>query len=96
MPYELTPEIIAIGAVSFVVLIAIYCILELVNQKKICANVIKELSKYSKLAKQRKGQITILKDALEKATQGKYRHPEKGYFIGKDEFYACFGIQHED
>lgn len=86
-------EMIAICAVCFLVLITLYCIVELVNQKKACATIIKELNKYSQLAKQRKTKIEILETALGHATKGKCRHPEKGYFIGKEEFYAYFNLK---
>ncbi|MEM8833062.1 MAG: hypothetical protein AAGB32_00845 [Pseudomonadota bacterium] len=86
-------ELLISGFIAVIVLIAVICIFELFRAKAALNDTIKELHKLNNIAKSRGKTIETLKIALGHATKGKCRHPEKGFFIGKEEFYAYFGLK---
>lgn len=89
----ITPEMLIITAVVLLVLIALVLISELFQYKRAFNKTLEELSKHSRIVSQQKSEIAKLKSAMDSAVNGKYRHPEKGYFISKEEFYHCVGIK---
>lgn len=86
-------ELLISGFIAVIVLIAVICIFELFRTKAALNNTTKELYKLNNIAKSRGKMIETLKTALGHATQGKYRHPEKGFFISREEFYDFFNIK---
>ena len=89
----MTLNIVLSGCIAVIVLIAVLAIFELFRTKKALSDTVEELCELTKTAKARRKAIETYRLALSHATKGKCRHPEKGFFIGKEEFYAYFGLK---